>query len=177
MGNNTGSTALNLRDRLVVSGVCLVFGIAFGAVVVFSAIGLATELGGWFSGRSWQPAMAEIGEASLRQTAKKGGAVYASASYRYSVNGVTFDGSRLGWNDSIWIAFSDWHEDLYHELVETRSAGRRFVIWYDPANPAMAVVDRGFRGCVLFFLLPLGLFFAAVSFAAFWLLRNLWRRP
>ncbi len=176
MGNNTGSTPLSRRDRLVVSGVCVVFGIAFGAVVIFSVVGLAAELGGWLRSRSWQPAMAEIGETHLRQTTRKGGVVFASARYRYSVNGVTFDGTRLGWNDSTWIAFSDWQEDIYHELTEAKNAGQRFVVWHDPANPDMAVVDRGFRWGLLVFLLPLALFFSAVSLAAFWLLRNLWRR-
>jgi Protein of unknown function (DUF3592) len=163
------------RERLFLSGVCLLFGLAFGAVVVFSVVGIATELGGWFGGRSWQPAMAEIVDTNLRRTGKKGGTVYASATYRYSVNGLGYNGSRLGWNDSIWIAFSGWHEEIHEELSASKSADKRLMIWYDPANPSMSVVDRDLRWGVLIFLLPLGLFFSAVSFAAFWLLKNLWR--
>jgi len=173
-GNDSGAPVKG-RDRLVMSGVCLVFGLAFAAVVVFSVIGLAVELSGWFGGRSWQPAMAEIVDTELRRTGKKGGTTYASANYRYGVNGVDYNGSRLGWNDSIWIAFSDWHEEVHEDLLAAKNAGRRAMIWYDPANHAMSVVDRDLRVGVLVFLLPLGLFFSAVSFAAFWLLKNLWR--
>lgn len=176
MVKNASITPLNGRDKLVVSGMCLLFGLAFAAVVIFSVVGLVTELGGWYSGRTWQPAMAEIGETNLRRTGRKGGALFASASYRYSVNGVDFNGRRLGWSDGIWIAFSDWHEDVYHELEETKNEGKRALIWYDPANPGMAVIDRELRWGLLFFLVPLGLLFAAPSLAAFWILRNLWRR-
>ena len=165
------------RERLFLSGVCLVFGLAFGAVVVFSVVGLATEVSGWFGGRSWQPAMAEIVDTEpAPDREKRRRTVYASANlplqreWRWATTAAASAGTIRSGSRS-----ASWHEEMHEELSASKSADKRLMIWYDPANPSMSVVDRDLRWGVLIFLLPLGLFFSAVSFAAFWLLKNLWR--
>ena len=65
MGKDNSGTPLNVRDKFIACGMCLLFGLAFSAAVVFSVVGLATELGGWFNGRTWWPATADIGDISL----------------------------------------------------------------------------------------------------------------
>ncbi len=176
MPKDNSGAPLARREKIILSGLCLVFCLAFAAVTVFSVVGIAGELNGWYYGRSWQPAMADIGETNLIESGRKrSGSRHVQVTYRYHVDGVTFEGNRIGWSDSIWSVFSDWHEDRYHELIETRNDGKRAIVWYNPANPGMAVFDRDLRWGVLLFLLPLGLFFSAVSLAAWWVARNLWR--
>jgi Protein of unknown function (DUF3592) len=169
--------ALSRRDRWVVTAVLGVFTLAFAALTLLSLMGIGTELGGWFRALGWSSTPAQIEQLDLQRTGPKGGPLTLVVRYRYLVDDTRHEGTRVGWNDSVWVAFGSWRQQRHAELVDAGNAGRPVLAWYDPKDPASSVLDRSLRWGLLLFLLPVGLFSSLIALTATWLIRNLWRRP
>ena len=167
MANRIPRKQQRFRDQLFIRAVLLVFALAFGAVLVISVYGIATELGGWYKGRHWQQGAADIAAVNLHSASRKSTSkMYTSVRYHYQVQGVAYTGQRLGWSDSMQVG--SWHKRQYLALVELKNQGKLAPVWYDPSRPSDAVLDRGLRWGLLVLFFPLGLLFGAVSAAFLW---------
>ena len=57
--------------------------------------------------------------------------------YRYAVSGTGYEGSRIGWGTKS----ADREPDIPKAFVREYPAGHAIDVFYDPANPAMAMID------------------------------------
>lgn len=96
----------------------------------------------------------------------KGGTTHGvSVSYSYAVDGKRYTGTRYRWSD--WSLSGDYAYDV----VKTIPAGASAAVYYDPADPSVAVLDNSVGGFDLFmpmFMMPfnavmLGLWFAGIG--------------
>jgi len=115
-----------------------IFGLFFvgGGLLVFSETGLPAWQD-WYAMRRWQPAQAKLISLS-------GSENQTLASYRYEVNGFTYQGDRVyvaRFNDNI----GSYHQDLLNRLRSERIANQPVAIWINPFNPRQSVIDRDMR--------------------------------
>jgi hypothetical protein len=57
--------------------------------------------------------------------------------YRYAIGGTTYDNSRISWG----IKSADLTPDIPEAFVREYPAGHAIDVFYDPAQPAMAMID------------------------------------
>lgn len=60
-----------------------------------------------------------------------------SLRYRYAVNGTTYESNRVGWGTKS----ADRKPDIPEAFVRDHPAGRSIHVFYDPADPGMAMID------------------------------------
>ena len=167
---------LGRRDRWVQTVVPGLAGLACAAVALLCAIGIGSELSGWVRSLGWASTSAQIEQNDLRRTGPKSGPWTLVVRYHYWVDDTRYEGTRVGWNDSAWVGQA-WRKERFNDLVDARNRGRPVLVWYDPKDPAAAVLDRRLRWGLLLVLLPAGLFSSLLAWAAAWLVRKLWRQP
>jgi hypothetical protein len=63
--------------------------------------------------------------------------------YRYQVGGSLFEGDRFRYNNA---PSSSWDREWAESLVAAHPVGSKVQVYYNPANPADAVLDRGLSG-------------------------------
>lgn len=156
-------------------GVVGVFGLAFAALALLSLVAAGSEVSGWLRSRDWPSTAVRIDHLDLRSTTRKGGAMVIAVRYHYVVDDHGFAGTRVGWSDAAWVAFSNWHKDRYTELVEAGNQGRPVSAWYDPQDPASSVLDRSLRWGLLLFLLAVSGVTGLIARAALAVVRGLHR--
>lgn len=166
---------LGRRDRWVVTVVPGLVGLACAAVTLLCAIGIGSELSGWVRSLGWASTPAQIEQNDLRRKGPKSGPWTLVVRYHYWVDDTRYEGTRVGWNDSAWVGQA-WRKERFHDLVDAGNSGRPVLVWYDPKDPAAAVLDRRLRWGLLLFLLPAGLFSGLLAWAAAWLVRKRWRQ-
>lgn len=110
----------------------------FAAAGIFIAMETAVPtFQSWQAMRAWQPTSALLVSVSVSENSTQ-------ASYRYQVEGVSYQGDRVyvaDFNDNI----GSYHQQLYKRLQGQHAGGEMLSIWYDPENPAQAVIDRDMR--------------------------------
>lgn len=151
-----------------------------GFFLVLSALGLAmAAFGVYFIGysndaTSWPSVEGRIVQTTVRTWTPRrpGGAgtdserqrrrrFYPEVTYQWAVDGQTFTGSRYSLGES---------QDDHEERADAVEAARRFPaggpieVFYDPADPSSAVLDRSRQGGA-FVPLPLGLLMLGVGLA------------
>ncbi len=137
-----------LFSALFVLGLCLVW------------INLYEAYAGWQS-NSWPSAPATIVSSEIRQTSQprsSGAAWVPDIAYTFVVDGKEFTGTgiRFGSMESTDRA---WIEQQVNERFKV---GRELIVFYNPENPAIAVVEKGFDSFLFAYVL-LGLVFAGVG--------------
>lgn len=163
-------------QRLGVSLACLLFAAGFGAGGAVGIGGLAHHAHGWYTTRSWQPIMAEVTKAELHTSHGRKSSTYrVEAQYRYSVDGNEYTGTRVGYGDEMSDNIGDWHEEHFAALDHARKSGQPVLAWFDPKNPADAVIDRSVRWGMMLFFVPFAVLFSTVSLGALWGLVGIWR--
>lgn len=86
-----------------------------------------------------------------------------------------YDGMRVGihgGSDNI----GSWQEDTYRRLHEAWKSGQPVPCWYDPAQPAQAVLDRTPRWELVGFMFIFPLVFGLAGGGIAWFGINLWRK-
>jgi hypothetical protein len=83
----------------------------------------------------------------------------ADVRYTYGVNGNTYQGTHLGSGD-----FSSSNYNQMSAWAAKYPAGKQVSVYYDPANPATAVLETGFSGGLL---IPLGVGAAFIAVSVF----------
>jgi len=105
-------------------------------MLVFSETGLPTWQD-WYAMQKWQPAQAQLISLSASEN-------QTQASYRYVINGITYQGDRAyvtRFDDNI----GSYHQDMYNRLRNLQHAGQSVVIWVNPLSPQQSVIDREMR--------------------------------
>jgi hypothetical protein len=72
------------------------------------------------------------------------------ARYRYEFDGVSREGTRLGFSgENIGDSFDGWHGKIHARLSHPSGSGGAVTVWVNPSRPWEAVVDREPRPVVL----------------------------
>lgn len=148
-----------------------------GFFLVMTALGLATAAFGIYfifysnEARSWPSVQGEVVGTTVRTYTARAGSVttsrdrerlrsfYPAITYRWTVDGRSYQGSRY----SLGEAHDDYPERAEAEqAAATYPAGGPIAVFYDPADPASAVLDRSQQGGA-FVPLPLGLLMLAIG--------------
>ncbi len=164
---------------------CLVgFGLIFliagcvPGVIGFKALAFAQATDGW------RETTATITSLELRHGGKKGDSLAVEATYRYRAPDVTsleagamsdYTSDQVGvhgGSDNI----GSWQQDTFRRLDTARREERPVPAWYDPADPAQAVLDRDPRWPMLGFLMIFPLVFGLVGGGVAWLGIHQWRK-
>lgn len=96
---------------------------------------------------------------------------YPEIKYEYVVNGTTFSSERRGIGGEIGLA-----ENAAHAIVERYAVGAQVTVYYNPAQPSEALLERQVTGlqlrqlilpvAVLAFLIAAGLLFVLTTLSA-----------
>ena len=101
-----------------------------------------------------------------QSTSRKGGTSYKpKVLYRYSVNGVTREGSTISFNPR-----STAREDAFTTVTDLYPVGRTIRVWYQPNDPSQTVLDTSPADWLVARLLGVVLVFVSTGFAlaVFW---------
>ena len=124
--------------RVLRSLPALLFGMMFAGGGLFFLSQTAVPMWrDWHAMQDWQSTYAQLLSVS-------GGNNQAQATYRYEINGATYQGDRVHvstFSDNI----GSYHEDLLANLRRHQSAGEPVIVWVNPADPSQAVIDRNMR--------------------------------
>ena len=83
-----------------------------------------------------------ITESYMRSGLCKGMPCYhGEIAYRYRLGTTDYQGTQLDMGRSHWAAREAWQRDLDQYPV-----GKSVIVYYDPAHPATAVLERGLHG-------------------------------
>jgi hypothetical protein len=137
-----------LFSALFVLGICLVW------------INLNEAYMGWTS-NSWPSAPATIVSSEVLQTSQPrstGAAWVPDIAYTFVANGREYTGTGIRFG-SMESTDREWIE---HQVNERFKVGRELVVFYNPDNPSIAVVEKGFDSFLFAYVL-LGLVFAGVG--------------
>jgi hypothetical protein len=131
----------------------------------FLAVGLA--LSGWYmrerrrarKAELWPTASAEILSSDIVGTRnRKGGETFSPrVTYRYDVAGITHESDRVQFGGDVSMSNIGWAQGI----VERFPKGARVEAYYDPDNPAFAVLDPQGRAGLLIIGVA-GLMFMAI---------------
>jgi Protein of unknown function (DUF3592) len=99
---------------------------------------------------TWPTTPARVISAEL-QTHRGDSTTYeALGHYRYSVNGQSYTGSRLGISSSA-DNVGDWHQRIISRLSSAQRNQSPIPVYYNPQNPSEAIVDPGIRWSLVAF--------------------------
>jgi hypothetical protein len=152
------------------------FVLGFGAGGYFGISSLFGQLADWREMRSWHSTTAIVLEAALEESHGDSTTFRTTARYRYVVDGREYSSTRVGISEGSDNVGS-WQHDQHRELASAQRADRSITVWYDPANPARAIVDRTLRWQMIAFAIPFATLFPMVSVFAFWMLVKVVRAP
>jgi hypothetical protein len=122
--------------------------------------------------RSWHEAQATVTSSELNSYSGDSTTYEAVGLYDYRVANEHYTGTRLGISggaDNV----GDWHQRMSGKLHTARSSQRTISIYYNPENPAEAIVDRSPRWALLGFKMIFVLVFGGAGVGLFyWTIRN-----
>ena len=116
------------------------FGIGFGYFKLWP------EFSVWIEASSWVQTEGEVLSSKLNSSrGSEGGTTYeVMASYRYTVNGNSHVGHRVGIHtgkDNI----GDYHQVWAQKLSQSRNKRQPIIVWYNPSNPDESLLDLNLR--------------------------------
>ena len=149
-----------MKEKLGAALVCLVFAIPFGGVGAGAAYAIAGTIRDGVAAREWVRVKAEV-------LSHGNGSVL----YRYTMDGKSYTGDRLGSNviggtDNV----DSWHEDMDSMLTAARSEGKPITVFVNPDDPAQSMVDNTIRWKLLVFFVPFALAFGGVGVGALFMM-------
>jgi hypothetical protein len=120
---------------------------------------LPTLYDGWRM-QSWSPAEAQVLHAETITISSSDTTTYrVEARYQYSVNGIDYVNNRVTHSTSA-DNLGDFQQSLGRRLEQHYRNGQTVQIWFDPSNPADAIIIRDIRwglfGIKLIFVLAFG---------------------
>jgi hypothetical protein len=149
-----------VKERLGAALVCLVFALPFGGVGAGAAYAIAGTIRDGMAAREWVRVKAEV-------LSHGNGSVL----YRYTMDGKSYTGDRLGTNviggtDNV----DSWHEDMDSMLAAARSEGKPITVFVNPDDPTQSMVDNTIRWKLLVFFIPFALAFGGVGVGALFMM-------
>ena len=149
-----------MKEKLGAALMCLVFAIPFGGVGAGATYAIAATIRDGMAAREWVRVKAEVLSYGN-----------GSALYRYTMDGTSYTGDRLGSNvlggtDNV----DSWHEDMESMLSAAKSEGKPITVWVNPDDPRQSMVDNTIRWKLLVFFLPFALAFGGVGVGALYML-------
>ena len=114
------------------------FGLAFSGFGIYLLMDTSVPaLVSWQEMKNWHPAGARLISVEGKENKTE-------ARYRYEVEGITHESSRVyvaGFNDSI----GNYHKELSRKLKKSLEDNEEITIYYNPASPAHSIIDRDMR--------------------------------
>ena len=149
-----------MKEKLGAALMCLVFAIPFGAIGAGAAYAIGATIRDGLAAREWVRVKAEVLSYGN-----------GSALYRYTMDGKSYTGDRLGSNvlggtDNV----DSWHEDMDSMLSTAKSEGKPITVWVNPDDPRQSMVDNTIRWKLLVFFSPFALAFGGVGVGALYML-------
>ena len=100
--------------------------------------------------------------------------VTGPTSYRYTLDGKTYEGSRLGTLHISGTGDVDDFEDRVSDMLfEGRAQKKPITVFVNPDEPSEAMVDREIRWGLALLLGPFALLFSWIGLGALWMMRRL----
>jgi hypothetical protein len=139
----------------------LLFSLPFAGIGIgFLVLSIIPTLYEWQQMSSWSETQATVTSAELQTHQGDDSTTYeATGTYQYQVGGNNYTGSQLGIStgaDNI----GEWHENMDKALRHSLHNKFPISIYYNPDNPADAIVDRnprwGLLGFKMIFVLAFG---------------------
>jgi len=145
-----------MKEKLGTLLMCLVFAIPFGGIGAGAAYVIGATIRDGMAAEEWVRVKAEV-------LSSGSGTVL----YRYTMDGKSYTGDRLGSNviggtDNV----DSWHEDMESMLSAAKSEGKPITVWVNPDNPAESMVDRQIRWKLMMFASVFALAFGGVGLGA-----------
>lgn len=135
--------------KLAATIFALVFIVPFGGAGLVAGVLLAKTLVDTHRARDWVAVQANVDEAALAvvpgSRRYRASTRSASATYRYTIGGKEYVGTRLGFYGSGSDNLGDWQEKMAASLEAARAQGRTITVYVNPEDPADSVVDRELR--------------------------------
>lgn len=157
--------ALHNRDAKSGRVVLFVFAIPFTLVGIgMLVLAVVPNLYDWIRMQSWVPVEAQLISADLkRHPAKKSTTYEVEAQYRYSYEGGSYFGKRVGISEKS-DNLGDWHERTYARL----RAMQPLQVWVNPRDPRESIFDRDLRWTKLGFYMIFVLAFGGIGAGMMW---------
>jgi len=147
-----------MRQKVFATLFALLIGIPFAAAGLGAAYLVAAMIYDGQRARDWVLVKAEV---------------TGPASYRYTIGGKTYEGSRLG---TLHIGgtgdIDDFEDRVSGMLFEGRAQKKPVTVFVNPDEPSEAMVDRDIRWGLLLFLAPIAVFFSWIGLGALWMMRR-----
>ena len=149
-----------MKQKVVASLFALFFAIPFGGIGLGAAYLMAAMIYDGARARDWVLVKAEV---------------TGPESYRYTIGGKTYEGSRLGTLrlGGISSDVDDFDDRVTGVMAESRVQKKPVTVFVNPDDPSESIVDREIRWGVMLFLAPFALAFGAIGLGALWLIRRL----
>ena len=155
--------ALSMKDKKGM-GCLILFATPFALVGLFMTGWACKSLFEAVSMRSWVPAQARIEDTDLEVNTGSDSTTYrVTAAYAYSYGGRTFQGNRVGIDQSA-DNIGSYHQRMHDKLSEHLQTGEPYTCYVNPKDPAQAVLDRTPRLAIMGMKLAFGLVFGGVGF-------------
>lgn len=124
-----------IDTSLITNGVLVAIGgVAVGHAFLSLSRGVASE--------EWPETAGEILESSVDAQSGRGGAVYVpSIRYRYAIGQSSYEGDRITFGGPVGTS---WRRPA-EEAVRRYAKGKRVVVRFHPADPAISVLEPGAR--------------------------------
>lgn len=121
---------------------------------------------------TWAATQATVISSELKSYSGDSTTYEAVGIYDYQVDGQHYAGTRLGISSGA-DNVGEWHQRMSGTLRSSRSNQKTVTIYYNPGNPAEAIVDRSPRWGLLGFKMIFVLLFGGVGFGLlFWSTRD-----
>jgi hypothetical protein len=148
-----------MKQKIAASLFALLIALPFGGIGLGAAYLIAAMIHDGVRARDWVLVKAEV---------------TGPASYRYTIGGKTYEGTRLG---TLHIAgtgdIDDFEDRVSDMLLQGREQKKPITVFVNPDEPSEAMVDREIRWGLVLFLAPFALLFSWIGLGALWLIRRL----
>ena len=161
---STAGKAISQKAKSTISPGCvaacfavfLLAGIGFSLFFVLPAIKVVRA-------QTWSATDCEVTRSYVESHSSDDGTTYSiEVRYRYTVDGVEYRGDRYQ-----FLGGSSSGYDSKKEVVDELSEGTITTCWFDPADPSVSVMKRGFSWAYLIVLFPM-VFVAIGAGGMFW---------
>ena len=152
-----------MKAKVIASLFCLLFAIPLGAIGLGALYALGVMVYDGSRAEDWVLVKADV---------------TGPASYRYTLDGRSYDGSRLGTLRLGGSAIVDDLDDrLAGALAENRAAKRPITVFVNPDDPSQSLVDRSIRWPLMILLAPFALAFLGIGIGGLKLVRRIFTEP
>lgn len=161
-----------MSEKLVHPGILVLFGVIFVLCGSFPGFIAVYDLRRARAAADWHETTATLLEVGMKESGNSRRRVVAR--YRYRAPDLQavedgslreYEGDRIGIHSVVSDDLGLWQCDTYDRLYRAWQQGEAVPCWYDPADPAQAILDRSVRWEMLAFMFLFPLAFGLVGSA------------